>query len=353
MRTLKRWGAIALLGAILAVSLALAGGSNLPVTLAGLPIVGQLMPLPSDLVPRAISAANQPPLAVEGDRLLTDVTALASERYTTTGRDLAREYITQTLTSAGWNVVRQPIPGDAGGGISPGINLIASRPQDGTVADASTGPALLVGAHYDTVARSPGADDNASGVAVALEVARRFASLPTVLPLRLAFFDLEEVGLVGSRAFVEAIAPPSDLAGAVILEMLGYACSEPGCQSFPQGLPISPPSDRGDFLAVVGDAAHPALVDAFLVNGSAGSADLPVFTLKVPTLGPVISDLLRSDHVPFWERQMGAVMVTDTANFRNPHYHQPSDRPDTLDPDFLTRSAQVVVNAIASLVLVN
>ncbi|MEB3358382.1 MAG: M28 family peptidase [Synechococcales bacterium] len=348
MRTWKRWSAIALLGVVLSIGLALIGGMDLRPTLAGLPILGQLVPLPSGLVPRPIPATEQPLLTVEGDRLLADVTALAFERHTAGGREQAREYITQALTAAGWEVVRQSIIAEDGS--FQGINLIAGRPQDISRQGASDGTALLVGAHYDTVGRSPGADDNASGVAVALEVARRFATLPITLPLRLVFFDLEEVGLVGSRAFVAALGPLEDLAGAVILEMMGFSCTEPGCQSFPEGLPIAQPSDRGDFLAVVGDMAHPALVDAFLANASSEDPlSLPIFTLKVPTLGPLAADLLRSDHVPFWERRLGAVMVTDTANFRNPHYHQPNDRPDTLDPVFLTGAAQAVVNAIASL----
>ena len=106
--------------------------------------------------------------------------------------------------------------------------------------------------------------------------------------------------------------------------------------------PFEPPSDVGDFLAVVGDRNHPQLVEWFQNSPT----PIPVYTLTIPTLGPLTPDLLRSDHVPFWRKGIGSVMVTDTANFRNPHYHQTSDRPDTLDPTFFTAATQLILDAI-------
>jgi Peptidase family M28 len=269
--------------------------------------------------------------AVDSQRLLSDLDTLTFRRYDEAERQRARDYLQQALEQAGWTVQLQPFSG--------GINLIAER--------AGTDPSLskiLLGAHYDTVEDSPGADDNATSVATVLEAARLLGPTPTPRTLQLALFDLEEQGLLGSRAFVEQSADKATLVGAIILDMLGYACTQPGCQSYPP-LPIRPPSDRGDFLAAIGDQGHPQLLNS-LVN----QTDLPsVYTLAVPTFGKIGSDLIRSDHAPFWEAGIGAVLITDTANFRNPHYHQPSDTLETIDSTFFVGSAQMVINAVARL----
>ncbi|UBF23567.1 M28 family peptidase [Kovacikia minuta CCNUW1] len=111
---------------------------------------------------------------------------------------------------------------------------------------------ILVTAHFDTVAGSPGADDNASSIATVLEIARLLGQSQTPRGLQLALFDAEETGLQGSLAFTARAANLVNLAGVVNLEMLGYACRTAGCQKYPEGLPITPPSDRGDFLGVIG-----------------------------------------------------------------------------------------------------
>ncbi|HHP7246111.1 MAG TPA: M28 family peptidase [Elainellaceae cyanobacterium] len=266
------------------------------------------------------------------ERLLSDLRALEFERYSPVERAQARHYISQALTDAGWSVQRQIFAG--------GVNLYADRP--GT--DPNAG-AILVGAHYDSVERSPGIDDNATGVAVVLEVARLLGAIPTPHPLKVVLFDLEEAGLLGSKAFVSEMEVES-IDGALIMEMVGYSCDVAGCQQYPDRLPIPQPSDRGDFIAVIGDQGHARLIDAFQQPSSTFPS---VFTLAIPVLGPIIPDLLRSDHVPFWQAGIGAVMVTDTANFRNPHYHQPTDRVDTINPDFLSGVAQRVVDAVTLL----
>jgi Zn-dependent M28 family amino/carboxypeptidase len=166
--------------------------------------------------------------------------------------------------------------------------------------------------------------------------------------LRLVWFDLEEFGLLGS--FYHVAQLDRELYGAIILEMIGYACDEPGCQQVPSGLAITLP-DRGDFLGVVGSAETPELLAPFTAIGQASDTDRdraghpPVITLAVPTLMAIAPNLLRSDHVPFWAEGIGALMVTDTANFRNPNYHRSSDTVETIDPVFLTRSTQAVLDA--------
>ncbi|MBW4652931.1 MAG: M28 family peptidase [Kaiparowitsia implicata GSE-PSE-MK54-09C] len=272
---------------------------------------------------------------VDSEQLLSDVAALSFVRSQAEGRDRARRYIMQSLTQSGWTVQRQPFT--AAG--KTGENLVAIRPGR----DATAGIVLL-GAHYDTVGRSPGADDNATAVATLLETARLLGSEATSHPLHLVLFDLEEAGLLGSTAFVEAIPNPRAYDGAMILDMLGYRCTVPGCQTYPS-LPIAPPSDQGDFLAVIVDQGHAALLSAV----QAQPTGVPVFTLAIPPFSNLMPDAMRSDHAPFWNRGIGALLVTDTANFRNPHYHQATDTPETLDSAFLASAAQVVVDAIATL----
>ena len=262
------------------------------------------------------------------------VQALAYERYHTTDRQRARDDLTAMLQAAGWTPQPQPF--------NTGINLVAQRL--GTDPEAGS---ILVAAHYDTVEHSPGADDNASGVAVVVEVARLLGDRPTPCTLQLALFDQEEAGLLGSFAYTEQPDNLKNLRGVIVLEMVGYACHTLDCQQQPEGFKVELPSDRGDFVTVVGDAEHPALLQAFEHNQPPQAP--PLLTLPVPFKGLLTPIVLRSDHTPFWTQGVGAVMVTDTAFLRNPHYHRPSDTPSTLDAQFLTGVAQMVVNTTTAL----
>jgi hypothetical protein len=282
----------------------------------------------------SIEPSTIAPPRVDADRLWQDVTALTFKRYDEIDRALARRYILKSLRDAGWSPQIQTF--------DQGVNLVAERPGTNPAAGK-----IVLGAHYDTVEAAAGADDNATAVATVLEAARLLKSVSTARTLQVVLFDEEEVGLLGSLAFVDRADQQNGLQGAVILEMLGYACYVSGCQHYPAGLPIAPPSDRGDFLAVVGDQEHLPLIRSF---EQASRTNLPpVVTLPLPLARFLPPDLLRSDHAPFWQKGFGAVMVTDTANFRNPNYHQPSDRRDTIDRSFFSGSAQLVVNAITTL----
>mgnify|MGYP002783603226 FL=1 len=280
------------------------------------------------------SAVSSP--LVQTDALLAHLQKLNFQRYTDAERASARSYITAELKKYGFKPKLQ--------NFGQGINIVAERP--GT--DKTAG-SILVGAHYDTVYQSPGADDNASGVAVVLEVARLLAQ-PTPRGLQLVLFDKEETGLLGSQAYVKkAKNIQKNLRGAVVMDMVSYACYTPGCQKYPPTLPITPPSDKGDFLTVVGDIEHLPLLNSFQNNASK-QANLPaVLTVPIPLKGLLTPDTLRSDHAPFWYQGIGAVLVTDTANLRTPHYHQPSDKPETIDRNFFVGSAQIIVNATNNL----
>ncbi|PSB33377.1 M20/M25/M40 family metallo-hydrolase [Chlorogloea sp. CCALA 695] len=251
---------------------------------------------------------------------------LQGDRSTNQNRTFARNYITASLKSLGWSPSLQRF--------ADGINIVAERL--GTSPKAGT---IIVAAHYDTVPSSPGADDNASGVATLLEIARIFSNLSTPQTLKLVFFDAEEIGLRGSLAFTANKANLANLNGVVVMDMIGFGCYTPGCQKYPPGLPVFAQRDHGDFLAVVGDAEHLQLLNAF------NSPTLPVITLPIPLKGLFTPDVLRSDHAPFWYQGIGAVLVTDTANLRSPHYHQSSDTVANIDRSFFTGAAQVVVNA--------
>lgn len=279
---------------------------------------------------------------IDQSRLWKHVTSLAGEREVDADRTFSRNYISQQLQISGFSPQLQPFDG--------GINVFAER--KGT--DSKAG-AILVAAHYDTVQKSPGVDDNATGVAVVLEVARLLASGPTPRTLQVAFFDREEIGLLGSLAFSGNAARLKDLQGVIVLDMVGYACHTSGCQRYPQGLTPKPvldaagvnSSDKGEFIAVVGDAEHPLLLGAFAESGTTNLP--PIMTLPVPLKGVLTPDVLRSDHAPFWYKGVGAVLVTDTANLRSPHYHKSSDTLATIDRPFFAGSAQIVVNATAKL----
>lgn len=268
---------------------------------------------------------------VDSQKLFAHVQALNFQRYIETDRDRARNYISQSLKKFGWLPTSQAFEG--------GVNIFAQH--KGT--DPQAG-AILLAAHYDTVPNSVGADDNASGVAVLLEVAR-LLTRPTPRTSQLAFFDQEEVGLRGSMAFATN-TPLENLRGVIVLDMVGFACYTPGCQKYPAGLPIIPPTDKGDFLAAVGDTEHLPLLNAFQLK----ETNLPpVVTLPIPLKGILMPDTLRSDHAPFWYQGVGAVLLTDTANLRTPHYHQPSDIPANIERSFFTGAAQIIVNATTKL----
>ncbi|MEC4818195.1 MAG: M28 family peptidase [Scytonema sp. PMC 1069.18] len=284
------------------------------------------------------------------DNLFAHVQRLNFTRHTPAERSRTRAYITSELKKLGWKPQIEKF--------TDGVNIVAERLGTNQKAGA-----ILVAAHYDTVVVSPGADDNASGVAVVLEIARLFASRPTSKTLQLAFFDQEEAGLLGSKAYVINKAHLENLQGAIVMDMVGYACYTSGCQQYPSGLPIAPNTDKGDFLAVVGDAEHLSLLNGFQQSHNTwavsnqtkeeGITLPPVITIPIPLKGLLTPDTLRSDHAPFWYQGIGAVLVTDTANLRTPHYHQPSDVPATIDRNFFAGAAQVVVNATTRLLEAN
>ncbi|MCU0535792.1 MAG: M20/M25/M40 family metallo-hydrolase [Hydrococcus sp. Prado102] len=222
-------------------------------------------------------------------------------------------------------------------------NLILNLPSRNN----NLSPPILIGAHYDAVPGTIGADDNASGVAVLLELARAFAAEPPKSPIRLVAFDLEEYGLLGSTAYAEHLKQIGEpLRLMLSLEMLGYCDRTANSQRYPAGLKYFYPN-RGDFIALVGNLS--SILDLLRLSHRIRRAKASCQWLPVPQQGKWVEATRRSDHAPFWDRGYRAMMVTDTAFLRNPHYHQPSDRPETLDLDFMASVCQGLIDGIRRL----
>jgi Zn-dependent M28 family amino/carboxypeptidase len=203
---------------------------------------------------------------------------------------------------------------------------------------------ILIGAHFDSVPNTPGADDNASAVAVMLAVAK---ALGMRRDLMYVAFNAEEFDLAGSREFVNEMARKMKLLEQVhVLEMVGYRDRRPNSQKNP--LPMIQAPTTGDFLAVVANKS--GLVDQIIE--AAGSVTVPVVGLALPpglplnAIQQISPHLLRSDHAPFWEKDFPAVMWTDTSEFRNPNYHKTTDTPDTLDYEFMAEVGKLLVQVI-------
>ena len=204
-------------------------------------------------------------------------------------------------------------------------------------------PPILIGAHYDTVPGSPGADDNATGVAVLLELARFFSSNAANFPIRLVAFDLEEYGLLGSTSYANFLKEEKQpLRLMISLEMLGYCDPNPNSQLYPPGLGYFYPSE-GNFMALIGNLS--TIPDLISMSRKIRK-NVPCEWLSVPFMRKIVPDTRRSDHAPFWNYGYKAIMATDTANLRNPNYHSPSDTLDTIDLDFLTGVCQGLIVAI-------
>ena len=212
-----------------------------------------------------------------------------------------------------------------GEGADAGVNLILRLPGQ----RPELAP-VLVAAHYDGPLGSPGADDNASGVAALLELARRWAQTPPKRPVWLVAFDQEEWGMVGSAALARELKSSGQRLHLMLsLEMLGYTAEE---QNYPLEAMKALYGSRGDFIALVANTGAAALLPG-LSRGM--GAHVKTKVLPVPFKGRQLPDVRLSDHSPFWDEGYNAVMVTDTSFMRNPHYHQPSDTIETLDLPFL------------------
>lgn len=284
-------------------------------------------------------------MPIDQNRLREDLQALVGERHPVTSPNRLRQteaYLHRCFSEAGLAVTTQPFT--ALGGIAHNV-IGTALPDHGPFQSA---PPLILAAHFDTVQGSPGADDNASALAVILHVARRVRNMKLVRPVRFIAFNLEEENLLGSQAYTAMLQRNGEtIHGAIVLECVGYASHQANSQKLPPGVPITVPM-TGNFLAVIGNERSQALTGSI---AKAMNSHLPIVPLVVPGNGEKLPDTRRSDHTSFWEQGFPAVMLTDTANFRNPNYHRPTDTLETLNLDFIAAVAdgvRAVVSAMAS-----
>ncbi|HEV2751227.1 MAG TPA: M28 family peptidase [Gemmatimonadales bacterium] len=216
-------------------------------------------------------------------------------------------------------------------------------------------PRLLVGAHFDSTADTPGADDNASGVAALIECARLVATRQPEAGVEFVGFDLEELQTVTGRYRVGSHALARErrsrgeaLAGALVLEMVGYCDPTPGAQMVPPLLGIEVPR-TGDFLAAVGDTRSRGLLEGFVAGARAATPDLCLVPYRTRLRGWLLPLTRLSDNASFWDAGYPALMLTDTAFLRNPHYHRSTDTGATLDFTFMAQVTQATAGAVARL----
>jgi len=223
------------------------------------------------------------------------------------------------------------------------------------VTEISFGPQpknrYLVGAHYDSVMGTVGADDNASAIAVQLETARHLNELGEEdldLAVKFVSFALEEppvygTGYMGSRVYAKiAREEKEQIDGMICLEMVGYACYRPGCQEYPFPLMFFGYPKVGNFIGIVGNFKSREFSRA-LSSEFRKNPELPVVKLNVPLNGRILPAVRLSDHASFWDQGFKAVMLTDSAFYRNPHYHRPSDTMEKLDYRFMAELVQSLI----------
>jgi len=285
---------------------------------------------------------------VSEKRLRENVCALEGERHGGENypalEDKAR-FIEQTLRSYGPRVENEPVP------FRDRMYWNITATIEGKDPDA---PWLLVGAHYDSPSGSPGADDNASGMAVLLEVARIMEGTPLAKTLQFVAFTLEErqaydvTILRGSRAFVhQAREAGRRYAAALILECIGYTDRTRHSQIIPRLVKVPVP-ETADFLAVIADRRSRPVMAQFNRAAVRFVPELAIVPYVVPFTGYLIPQSRFSDHASFWDAGYPALMLTDTAMFRNPNYHTRHDTADTLDFGFMAAVARTVTAAIIS-----
>lgn len=254
----------------------------------------------------------------------------------------AKKYIRSTLEGMGYRPEMQDYLYDGKTFSNIIVTIGGTRKPWGTV---------IIGAHYDTVPGTPGADDNASAVAVLLEMCRSLKKDAPSRTLKLIFFVLEEpphynTKVMGSAVYARAAkARGEDIHIMLSLEMVGYFSDKEGGQSFPLPLmglifPTTP-----NFLAVVGDWGSRGLVKK-IKSSVEKSSGIPVETLST---SPYVPGVALSDHNSFWKEGYPAAMVTDTAFYRNPNYHSSRDTIDTLNFQKMTGVLRGLVQAARDL----
>ncbi|HEV8308903.1 MAG TPA: M28 family peptidase [Methylomirabilota bacterium] len=301
----------------------------------------------------ALAPLTDPEVALR-DELRRHVAVLAGEigeRHLLVPAKLARavEYLEATFASAGYHVRRhtyeiehQALP--APEAVRVFHNLEVERPGAARAEEI-----VLVGAHYDTVLGTGGANDNASGAAAVLALARRFASRTLPRTLRFVLFANEEFYFqrpqMGSLVYARALRRRGDRVVVMLsLETIGYYSDREGSQLYPPPLGLVFPS-VGNFVGFVGNLGSRAEVRS-AIAAFRRHARFPSEGAAMP---PILPGIAWSDHWAFWQAGYPALMVTDTAPYRYQWYHHPGDTPDKLDYERMARVVAGLGSMLAEL----
>jgi hypothetical protein len=325
----RKWAKLAISG-LLAIAFSLAIAWKLMFSMPGESFGNEELP-PLAKVEASAGAGEGGSLS---DQLKRDVTKLAGaigprSLRRPTNLVAAAEFVERELQAAGCTMQRQTYQVE-------GVdcwNVIGEVTGTKTPTEV-----VLVGAHYDSYRLTPGADDNASGTAALIALARRLAKSQPGKTLRFVAFTNEEPpyfqnGTMGSLVYARACRKRNDnLVCVLSLEAMGYYTNEKNSQRYPPPLNLIYPS-TGNFIGVVGNVASRPLVHR-VVASLRKHVDFPSQGGAVPDALPGVG---WSDHWSFWQEGYQAVMITDTAVYRNPHYHKSTDTPDKLNYDHLAR----------------
>jgi Zn-dependent M28 family amino/carboxypeptidase len=284
-------------------------------------------------------------VAVGSERLRSHVTAVSETFYP---RDWVHEnnlsncadYISAQFTNAGAVVHAQSV-------------VAHGRQYRNVIArfGVGLGSKLVIGAHYDAFGETPGADDNASGVAALIELAYLLGRNAPAREIELVAYVLEEppffrTPLMGSAVHAASISPEKEqIVGVIVLEMVGYFSEMRGSQSYPSLLLKLVYPSRGNFIAVAGRWDQGEWVKRVKV-GMKGTTDLPVYSIRAPAVVPGMDF---SDHLNYWPLGINAIMITDTAFYRNKLYHEKGDTADRLDYERMSKVVVALFEALKSI----
>jgi Zn-dependent M28 family amino/carboxypeptidase len=303
---------------------------------------GENRPQPADTTRSTMSIQN----TIDPAELRRHVTKLATEigeRNTDepAAYRAAADYIEAELRAAGYTTARQTF---RAGGMDC-VNIEAEL-------TGATNPdeIIVIGGHYDSVSESPGANDNGSGVAATLAIARMMAGHPMARTIRFVAFANEEppyfqTAQMGSLVYARRCRERGEkIVGMISLETIGFYSDAPGSQHYPPPLAAAH-SSTGNFIGFVSDTESSDLLARF-TEAFRRASDFPVETASIPAAIPGTG---WSDHWSFWQEGYPAIMITDTAPFRYPHYHTPDDTPDKIDYERMAAVVAGVAEAVRSL----
>ncbi|MFQ5936045.1 MAG: M20/M25/M40 family metallo-hydrolase [Acidiferrobacterales bacterium] len=284
--------------------------------------------------------------AVDVERVRTHVHTLAGEigernLFHPQALERAADYVEQVWRAQGFAVASHEYAVEG----KTVVNLEVTR--EGTEPSAGI---LIVGAHYDSVFGSPGANDNGSGVAAMLEIAHHIAHLQPARTIRFVAFVNEEPPFfktpsMGSRVYTKMALSRGDKIHAMLcLETIGYYSDAPGSQHYPPLFNFFYP-DAGNFVGAVSNFGSRSLLKQ-VVTAFRSASDFPLEYISTFSFIPGVD---WSDHWSFWREGIPAVMITDTALYRYPHYHMPTDTPDKVDYTRLARVIEALLAVIRTL----